>query len=82
MKAMSQQLQSDQCAAGATDRPQHRSPLPQLEILAVDADQTQPEEWEAEDDVKGRQLDPHEAKIARQKEIQYLWVWRCTSVPC
>ena len=52
--AMSQQLQSDLCAAGTTDPPQHRPPLPKLDILAVDADEEPPEEWEAEDDVKGR----------------------------
>ena len=31
------------------------------------------EEWEAEDDVKGGPLDPREVKIAREKEIKYLW---------
>ena len=30
-------------------------------------------EWEAEYDVKGWPLDPHEVKIACHKEIQYLW---------
>ena len=48
-------------------------PLPKLDILVVDADQEPPEEWEAKDDVKGGPLDPHEVKIARQEEIQYLW---------
>ena len=47
--------------------------MPKLEILAVDADETPPEEWEAEGDVKGGALDPREVKAARQKEIQYLW---------
>ena len=60
-------------AAGTTDPLQHRLPLPKLDILAVDADETEPEEWEAEDDVKGGPLDPREVKAARQKEIQYLW---------
>ena len=32
-----------------------------------------PLEWEAEDDVKGGPLDPHEIKTARRKDIQYLW---------
>ena len=73
MIAMSQQLQSDLSAAGTTDPLQHRLPLPKLDILAVDADETQPEEWEAEDNVKGGPLDPREVKAARQKEIQYLW---------
>ena len=73
MSAMSQQLQSDLSAAGTTDPLQHRLPLPKLDILAVDADETQPEEWEAEDDVKGGPLDPREVKAAPQKEIQYLW---------
>ena len=36
-----------------TDPSQHRPPLPKLDILAVDADEEPPEEWEAEDDVKG-----------------------------
>ena len=31
------------------------------------------EEWEAEDDVKGGPLDPHEVKNARENEIKYLW---------
>ena len=48
-------------------------PLPKLDILAVDEDEEPTEEWEAEDDVKGGPLDPHEVKAARQKEIQYLW---------
>ena len=73
VSAMSQQLQSDFCASGATDPTQHRLLLPKLDILAVDADEAPPEEWEADDDVKGRPLDPREVKAARQKEIQYLW---------
>ena len=73
MKAMSQQLQSDLCDAEATDQPQHRPLLPKLVFLAVDADEQHRQEWEAEDDVKGGPLDPHEVKAARQKEIQYLW---------
>ena len=43
------------------------SPAFKLEILAVDADEEPPEEWGAEDDVKGRPLDP------REKEIKFLW---------
>ena len=73
MSATSQQLQSDLCVAGNSDPLQHRPPLPKLDILAVDADEEPPEEWEAEDDIKGRPLDPREVKTARQKEIQYLW---------
>ena len=34
------------------------SPLPKLDILAVDDDEEPPEEWEAEDDVKGRSIGP------------------------
>ena len=56
----------------STDPTQHRLPLPKLDILAVDADEAPPEEWEAEDDVKGGPLDPHEVKNAREKEIKYL----------
>ena len=55
--AVSQQLQSDLSAAGTTDPTQHRLPLPKLDTLAVDADEGQPEKWEAEDDVKGGPLD-------------------------
>ena len=73
MSAMSQQLQSDLSAVGTTHPLQHRLPLPKLDILAADADETQPKEWEAEDDVKGGPLDPREVKAARQKEIPYLW---------
>ena len=47
--------------------------LPKLDIPAVDADEEPPEEWEAEDDVKGRPLDPREVKTAPEKEIKYLW---------
>ena len=82
MSAMSQQLQSDLSAAGTTDPTQHRLPWPKLDILAVDADETRSEEWEAEDDVKGGPLDPREVKAARQKEIQYLWdmeVYECST---
>ena len=51
----------------------HRPLLPKLDILAVDGDEEPPEEWEAEDDVKGEPLDPHEVKNAHEKEIKYLW---------
>ena len=64
---MSQQLQSDLGVAGTSDPLQHRPPLPQLDILAFDADEEPPEEWEAEDDVKGGPLDPAPWR---------LWVWR------
>ena len=57
----------------STDPTQHRLPLPKLGILAVDADETPPEEWEAEDDVKSGPLDPREVEAARQNEIQYSW---------
>ena len=73
MSAMSQQLQPDLGDAGTWDPLQHRPPLPKLDILAVDADEKPPEEWEAEDDVKGRPLDPREVKTSREKEIKYLW---------
>ena len=61
------------CAAAATHHPQHRPPLPKLDILALDADEELQQEWEAEDDVKGGPLDPHEVKNARVKEMKYLW---------
>ena len=67
ISAMSQQLQSDLGVAGTSDPLQHRPPLPKLDILAVDADEEPLEEWEAEDDVKGRPLDPREVKNAREK---------------
>ena len=70
---MSKQLQSDLSAVGTTDPPQHRLPPPNLGFLVVNADEAPPEDWEAEDDVKGGPLDPREVKAARQKEIQYLW---------
>ena len=73
LSAMSQQLQSDLCVAAAMDQPQVRPLLPKLDILAVDPDEEFLEEWEAEDDVKGGPLDPREVKMAREKEIQYLW---------
>ena len=74
MSATSQQSRSDLCAATAKHRPQHRPLLPKLDILAVDLDEQPPEEREAEDDVKGGPLDPHEAKNAREKEeVKYLW---------
>ena len=73
MSAMSQQLQSDLCVAGTSNPPQTRPTLPKLDIIAVDADQGLSEEWEAEDDVKGGPLDPREVKIAREREIKYLW---------
>ena len=73
LSAVSQQLQSDLCVAAAKDQPQHRPLLPKLDILAVDPDEELQEEWEAEDDVKGGPLDPHEVKNAREKEIKYLW---------
>ena len=50
--------------------------------VSVDADEELPEEWEAEDDVKGGPLDPHEVQIAPEKEIKYLWdmeVYECST---
>ena len=73
MKAVFQQLQSDLCVAVATEQSPHRPSLPKLDILSVDADEETQVEWEQEDDVKGGHLNPVEVKIARQKEIQYLW---------
>ena len=70
-KATPQLLQSDLCATAAKDHPKHRRLLPKLDILAVDQDEELQEEREAEDDVKGGPWDPHEVKIARQKELQY-----------
>ena len=70
--AMSQQLQSDLCVAAAKDQPQHRPLLPKLDILMVDPDEELQEEWEAEDDVTGGPLDPHEVNNARDKETVLL----------
>ena len=73
MKVKSQQLLPNLCVVAATEQPQHRPPLPKLDILAVDVDEEPQVAWEADDDFKGRPLDPHEFKTARQKEIQFLW---------
>ena len=62
MSAMLQQLQSELFVAAAKDQPQHRPLLPKLDILAVDLDDENQEEWEAEDDVKDGPLDPSEVK--------------------
>ena len=67
-KAMSQQLQSDLCVVAATEHPQNRPLLPKLDVLAVGADEEPQVEWEAEDDVKGDHLDPHEVKTAPQMD--------------
>ena len=81
VSATSQQLQSDLSAVGTTDPLQHRLPLPKLDILAVDADETQQEEWEAEDDVKGGPLDSRKAKAVRQRKYSICGTWRCKSTP-
>ena len=73
MKAMSEQLQSDVCVVAATEQPQHRPPLPKLDILAFDADEEPKVQWGPEDDVKGGPLDPHAVQTVRPKEMQYLW---------
>ena len=73
MSAMSQHLRSDLGVAGNSDPLQHRPSLPKLDILATDADEELPEEWETENDVKGAPLGPREVKTAREKEIRYLW---------
>ena len=81
MSAMSQQLQSDPCVAAAKNQPQHRPLLPKLDILAVDPEELQ-EVREAEDDVKGGPLNPHEVKNACEKDIKYLWnmeVYDCST---
>ena len=58
MKAMSQQLQSDLCAAAAKDQPQHRPLLPKLDFLAVDPDEELQEEWESGGRCQGRTIGP------------------------
>ena len=58
MEAVSQQLQSDLCVAVAAEQSPHRPSLPKLDILAVDADEGTEVEWEAEDDVKRKHLNP------------------------
>ena len=73
VKAMSQHLHSVLCVVASTEQPKQRLLLPKLDILAVDTDAEPQVEWEAEDDVRGGPLDPHEVKTARQKEIQNLW---------
>ena len=80
MSAMSQQLQSDLGVAGTSDPLQHRPPLPKRDIVAVDEEPL--EEWEAEDDVKGGQLDPREDKKLHVRRKQSICgTWRCTSTP-
>ena len=68
MSAM--QWRSDLGVAGTSDPLQHRPPLPKLDIQAVDADEEPPEEWEADDDVKGRTLgSPMKSKLpVRRKQ--------------
>ena len=61
----SQHSESDLSATGTTDPTQHRL---SLEFLAVDGDETPPEEWEAEDDWTHVR-----SKLVVKKEIQYLW---------
>ena len=78
MSAMSQQLQSDFCAAGATDPTQHRLLLPKLDILAVDADEAPPEEWEAEDDDHWTHV---RSKLLVKRKHSTCGPWRCTSIP-
>ena len=73
MSVMSQQLHSDMGVAGTSDPLQHGPLLPKLDILAVDADEEPPEEWEADDDGTGRPLHPREVKTAREKAIKYVW---------
>ena len=59
-EAVSQQLQSDLCVAVAAEQSPHRPSLPKLDILAVDADEGTELEWEAEDDVKRKPLNPQQ----------------------
>ena len=74
MKAMSEQLQSDVCVVAATEQPQHRPPLPKLDILAFDADEEPKVQWGGGGRCQGwgGPLDPHEVQTVRPKEIQYL----------
>ena len=58
--AVSQQLQSDLCVAVAAEQSPHLPSLPKLDILAVDADEGTAVEWEAEDDVKRKPLNPQQ----------------------
>ena len=68
---MSQQIQS-RLVCRCSDRTATTSSVsPKLDILAVDGGEEPQEEWQAEDDVKERQVDPHEFKTDRQKETQY-----------
>ena len=78
MSAMSQQLQSDLLGVGTTDPPQHRLPLRKLEILAVDADETQPE-------LKTTSRVDHwtqvKSKLLVKRKYSICGTWRCTSIP-
>ena len=60
-KAMSQ---SELRVALATGQSPHHSSLPKRGTLAGDADEETQVEWEAEDDVNGGPLNPHEAQIS------------------
>ena len=83
MKAMSQSLRSDLHVVAATERPQHRPPLPKLDILAVDADEEPQMEWEVEDDVKGgRDHWTHRrSQLPVKRKYSIRWTGRCMSTP-
>ena len=60
--------------AGTSDPLQLRTPLPKLDILAVDADEGPPERVGSRERRQGgKPLVPYEVKTAREKEIKYLW---------
>ena len=74
MEAVSQQLQSDLCVAVAAEQSPHLPSL-QLDILAVDADEGTEVEWEAEDDVKRKPLNPHQKQgHERRNPVRLKWM--------
>eukprot|EP00973_Karenia_brevis_P074275 10319521-Karenia_brevis.AAC.1 len=44
-----------------------------LEFLTEEEEDSDEDEWEAEDDVKGGPLDPDKVHEARKTEMQYVW---------
>ena len=76
---MPQQLQSDLCVVAETQQPQHRPPLPKLDILAVNANEEHHVVREAENDAKEDHSIRTRSKLPIKKKNSICWTRRCMS---
>ena len=76
-----QQLQSDLCAAGTTNPPQHCPPLPKLDILSVDANEEPNRIRKLKTTSRTDRWTHMRSKLLVKRKCSICRIWRCTSTP-